>query len=152
MGEGFERVFLKLKMGNVISQTTRKLVIRVGRDLPPSSTVLRDKHRKMLEKDDMDSEDLAIKPAKISRCTSINWMYTTALQKQLNKKQHSENFPRPPVFSSRPRRDISWCPHPCLMHSSPWRKRTEAFQKLTVGQKNRLEHLQNRLSLYSKKF
>lgn len=55
---------MKLKRGNVIPQTTRKLVIRVGRDLSPSSTVLRDKDRKTLEKDGTNSEDLAIKPAK----------------------------------------------------------------------------------------
>lgn len=102
---------MKLKIGNVIS--TRKLVIRVGRDLSPSNVVLRDEHRKVLEKVSMTLEDLTMKPAKISRCTSINWMHAmSALQKQLNKKQHCEHFPGLPAFSSRPWRDISWCPRP----------------------------------------
>lgn len=103
----------------MLSQATRKLVIRVGRDLSPSNTVLRDKHRKMLEKVYMASEDLGMKPEKISRCKSINWMHAmTALQKQLNKKQHREHIPGLPAVAvgSRPWRDISWCPHPSLTH------------------------------------
>lgn len=54
----------------------------------------------MLEKVYMNSEDLAVKAAKISRCTSIKWMHTTtALQKQPNKKHHCEHLPGPHVFS-----------------------------------------------------